>query len=121
MQRTKTQRRRARQLQEEVEQDERMEQELARLGTTQREEELHQLQNVLVQHRLQVFEIPVRSSHQNLAFSRPHLDVHTRVAHFFQDLGLQERASAADVVQPSLRTQHNAERQSGNVSRLIRE
>ena len=61
LQRMKIQRRRARQLQAEVEQDDRMEEELARVGTTQRDIELHALREVLVQQGLQLFEIPVRN------------------------------------------------------------
>lgn len=56
--RLKAQRRRERQEREEVEKDERIEEELARVGTTERESELHKLQELLVELKLQLFEIP---------------------------------------------------------------
>jgi hypothetical protein len=60
VQKTKTQRRRERKMQQEAEDDKRIKQELAEVGNTERETELQHLQQILLQHGLQLFEIPVR-------------------------------------------------------------
>ena len=46
--------------QQEREDEERIKQELASLGQTERTQEMHQLQELLLKNRLILFEIPVR-------------------------------------------------------------
>jgi hypothetical protein len=69
IQTTRTQQRRERHEKEEVLYQRRLEQELASLGPCRGLTEIHQLQQVLEQHGLQVFEIPVRSCQHTALFS----------------------------------------------------